>query len=584
MAQEPNLKINVNADTSQFSRGMRQAQGALQEFSKVAKTAFSPLGTAIAGVTAAVAGVTAAIAKLSEQNQALGDEWGRLTSGMAASWDTFKTAVANTNFTGILNDMREAARLARDLYDATDALGEINTAYNISLARQSKTINELQVKLRDASATDEERLEAGQKLLEIYSELEKNPTRGLLNVSEASLDKMAGKLGYQLKGATEDALKATRREVEDFFVWLGSEAGEAWSAAYAEAASDPAKLLQTTIEAQNAGLSDNLRGLLYNYQNNVGDKDRIAMEEAVTAYYNQQAKLSGETMRIQTQINSIKAGQAKDDERNAAAYQKSLKAQEQANKEALRAAAQAAGEVAAADEDMAKAANDSYEAWRRLNNMETQPFDNTELQMYAESLREVVKYEAQMVDETELLQGALDRMQDKINGVVDKSFELTQVFGEELVKAIESGLVGAFDALADAIGGVTDGGFENVIKALLNPLADMAIRVGTLIMLSGEAIEALKASLTTLFGGSAIIAGAALVAVGVAAKAGLAAIGSGNNFASSSPYVASGSYGSAGADYETRELQVNVTGTLRADGDQLEAVLNNTNKKKGYTT
>ena len=56
------------------------------------------------------------------------------------------------------------------------------------------------------------------------------------------------------------------------------------------------------------------------------------------------------------------------------------------------------------------------------------------------------------------------------------------MLGEELVKAIESGLISAFDALADVIGGVTEGGFANVAKALIEPLADMAIRVGTLIM------------------------------------------------------------------------------------------------------
>ena len=36
MAQEPNLKVNVGADTSQFERGMRQAKGDLKAFDKPA--------------------------------------------------------------------------------------------------------------------------------------------------------------------------------------------------------------------------------------------------------------------------------------------------------------------------------------------------------------------------------------------------------------------------------------------------------------------------------------------------------------------------------------------------------------------
>jgi len=250
---------------------------------------------------------------------------------------------------------------------------------------------------------------------------------------------------------------------------------------------------------------------------------------------------------------------------------------------AARAAAQEAGEVAAADEEMAKAADEAYEAWRRLNNMENHPFNNDELLMYAQSLKEVVDYEKELADLNELLANNQDALNERLTKSIDNAEELAAVFGEELVKSIESGLVGAFDALADAIGGVTEGGFENVARAMIEPLADMAIRVGTIIMLSGEAIESLKASLVAFFGGSAILAGAALIGVGVAAKAGLAALGN-NNYASSSSYVASSSYGNGGGDYETRDVNIHVSGQLRADGDQLVAVIENTTDRNNYTT
>lgn len=573
--KSPNLKVNVTADTSSFDKGMQKAKSELSEFQKVATAPFRTAATAAAAFAAAVAGVAKAVSALSEQNQKLGDSWGRLTAGMTASWDAFKTAVANTSFSGVLADMREANRLARDLYDARDAMGEIETAYNIALARQAPLINDLTLKLRDATLSEKERVRAGEELLRVYEELEKNPTRGLLNVSDAALDQIAGKLGYRLKGASEEALAATRREVEDFFVWLGTEAGEAWSSAFAAAASDPTKLMQTNIDAQNAGLSDNMRALLFNYQTKVGDKDRVAMEEAVTAYYNQQAKYSSETLRIQTQISSLRASETK-------SAGKGQKDPLKAIKEEARAAAAELAEVTAADEAMVQAGNEAYEAWRRLNNMETQPFSNDELMMYAKTLQDVVNYEAQIVDETELLQGALDRLQDKINGTLSRSEELATVFSEELVKSIENGLVGAFDALAEAISGVEQGGFSSVIKALVDPLADMAIRVGTLIMMSGAAIDALKESLIGFFGGSAILAGGALVAVGVAAKAGLASMANGSYSAPAS--VASGAYNTGGNDFETRDLTVQVTGKLVADGDQLTAVINNTNNRNGYTT
>lgn len=246
--------------------------------------------------------------------------------------------------------------------------------------------------------------------------------------------------------------------------------------------------------------------------------------------------------------------------------EKLRKKQKQAYQEmqqAAREAAEEAGDVAAADAEMARMADEVYEKWRAINGMETKPFNDDELKMYAKALQDVVNYEAQWVDENAILQDYLDRTQDKINGVITKSEELGEAISENLVSAIEDGLVGAFDALADVIGGVTDGGMEQVVKALLEPLADMAIKAGTLIMMSGTAIEALKESLTNFFGGSAVVAGAALVAVGIAAKAGLAAIGNrGAGATAVSSYSSSGSpYGAGGIS--SAELVVRVEGEVK---------------------
>ena len=65
-------------------------------------------------------------------------------------------------------------------------------------------------------------------------------------------------------------------------------------------------------------------------------------------------------------------------------------------------------------------------------------------------------------------------------------------------------------------------------------------------------------------------------------KAGLSNVASGNYAAS--PSVASGSYGYGGGDYETRDVNIHVSGKLEADGDSLVAVINDTNNRNGYTT
>jgi len=73
------------------------------------------------------------------------------------------------------------------------------------------------------------------------------------------------------------------------------------------------------------------------------------------------------------------------------------------------------------------------------------------------------------------------------------------------------------------------------------------------------------------------------VALGSAVKSSLSAVASGDYSAAGGGYSGGYSGSSGGGDYETREVNVYVTGTLEADGDKLVTVINNTNKKNYYT-
>ena len=255
--------------------------------------------------------------------------------------------------------------------------------------------------------------------------------------------------------------------------------------------------------------------------------------------------------------------------------EKQRKAQEKAERErlaALREEAAAIAEVREADEAYAQESIDTYNALRERNGWtDRSPFSNDELMMYASALKDVIDYETELADITNMLATNQDNLNKKLSESLEgteafrqKAEELGKAISEQLVSALEDGLVGAFNSLADVLAGVTDGSFENVTKALIEPLADMAIKAGTLIMMSGTAIEALKESLIGFFGGNAVLAGAALVAVGVAAKAGLAAIGNrGASGSTVSSYSSSGvGYGGYGG-VQSAELVVRVEGTVK---------------------
>ena len=266
------------------------------------------------------------------------------------------------------------------------------------------------------------------------------------------------------------------------------------------------------------------------------------------------------------------------------------KKQKQAYQEmqqAARAAAEEARAAADADEEMNRMADETYRKWRDASGLPpVQPFDNDMLRIMNANLKETIDYMEEMELLGPFLEKSLDECTSKAReglwNMKDAAEELDKEIAENLVDAISSGLVGAFDALADVIGGGTDGGMEQVLKALVEPLAEMAIKTGTLVMMSGLAIDKLLNVLK--FAGNplgAVAAGAALVAVGVAAKAGLAAIGNHGNSGTGISSVSSSAspYGGA-TGVQSAELVVRVEGTVKGSDIILSGqnTLNNWNR------
>ena len=184
--------------------------------------------------------------------------------------------------------------------------------------------------------------------------------------------------------------------------------------------------------------------------------------------------------------------------------------------------------------------------------------------------------------DTTPLQHSTDEVDDFIDKL-KKQQEKVEDISNGFASALQNGMLDALDELAVAIGsGEWDTGA--MLKALVTPLADMAISAGVIVSGLGEAIQAMKTSLTTLQGPVAIAAGAALIAAGVAAKAGLAAIarngGSGSTSGSAgNPYTYAGGYGAAaaGAGYGG---QIELSGSVTVKGQDIQIALDNYNNNR----
>lgn len=125
---------------------------------------------------------------------------------------------------------------------------------------------------------------------------------------------------------------------------------------------------------------------------------------------------------------------------------------------------------------------------------------------------------------------------------------------------------GAVQSITDAAMGVENAGFEQVMAAVMQPIANTAMQLGEMLIAEGLAISAFKNSLSSLNPAVALAAGAALLAVGAALSSGIKALGggasSGTATAASAGTSSAGSSVAGGIETYEQEITVRVTGTL----------------------
>lgn len=164
----------------------------------------------------------------------------------------------------------------------------------------------------------------------------------------------------------------------------------------------------------------------------------------------------------------------------------------------------------------------------------------------------------------------------------------------DLSQELESIMTSSFEnigmSIGNLVGDLATGGdaWSNFANTAISAFGDMAIAVGKMAISTGAATLGIKAALESLNGYAAIAAGVALVALGAAVKIGLSNIASGNYGSAGAVATSTGSYGgsssSLGTGFETRDITVNVKGTLRGEGNQLLAVIENENTRRNHTT
>lgn len=566
MASEPNMKIGIGANTQDFEKGARKVKQEMRDLDKVSADALASIGSAMGVDTQKLTQFTNALSGLGSKLQQTGNE------GAAAFG---KMITAATPLAGVIAGIGIAgATLAfKALNDEAEAFKNTVAGANIELMTTAY-VETFRQALHDMHS------ETGKAAAETMSSFEKAwktawprfvealrsgaiPVPGQMigsgiSKSNANIESAEGKATDAAK-LTDDIYKLERKRKEQ--------------------AVELAKI--------NAQIADNIAIARDNSQGVLARQNAIAEAERL---YAQKKEMTVELEGQLAVLYKQRSDQASD---NIAAADATL-AQEARRFEVERAITLEETSLRRIKNTVANISKKETEEMKKQQELLQQRIDTigslsafegginvpaiklpTELVL---PQNEVNDFKAHLVADLGFVRIGVALDPDSVEKVRDFSHEI-----ESLVSQAAEGIGEAIGQLGAALISGKDP-WTAFANSAMSSFGDMAIAVGKIAISAGMATLGIKAAFEKLNGYVAIAAGVALIAVGTAVKSGLSSIANGNYSASSGTVNYSSLASSPSSNAEQKDIYVKVSGTLKADGDQLLAVISNAEETNRITT
>lgn len=561
--KQPNMKVNVTADNGDLSRKMKDSKVAVKDFEKVSGDALDSFASALGVNTGQVEKMANAIKGLGDKMQKSGSEGVKSFGQLLSSVSGFSAALAGVGIAGVVASFKALNEQAETFKGTLEGASlDLMTQSYIDTYRQ--VLNDFN---RETAKTV---AEAEQSWKIAWNTFTTNLSYVITSGSIKAGDSVLGGLLKILQGGDKEAAAAATQ-------------------AATEAMRLTERMYNIQVQLNNKTVEwARMERQIAEYKRIAYDKsvDTATQQEAlnkatqlIEQRYKEEARLKKQLADLQFQYNDLassslediqKANQLRVDEENTVARMNNALRELSKRQATIRLNAEKeveAREQALAAAQALAASKASLADWRA--NAEISAENN---------LADMLPKGAETTTEVGLA--------IPVTPVLDTS---TLV---DITNELQSVMTSAFDtigvSIGELIGDLATGGdaWGNFANTAIGAFGDMAISIGKMAISTGVATLGIKAALESLNGYVAIAAGTALVALGAAVKAGLSNIASGS-YSSSANVATAGGYGSTnmlGADFETREMKVEVTGTLRASGNELLTVIENENTRKKHTT
>ena len=564
MANEPKMKIGIGADTGDFDKGAKKVKQEMRDLSKVSNDAFSSIGKAIGVDTGKLEQFSSALQGLGNKLQQTGNAGAQAFGSILKSIGPVATGIAGLGIAG-------AVAAFKALKGEAEAFGNTIDGLNLKLSTQAY-IDTYRQALHDANS------ETGKSVGEAMANWQKGWARFKSNVTATFVQWVAGEdtvgLGEAWKKVSSSIDEAT----------AAAERNEARGNQLAEVMKRELDVRKEVadIDVQIA----EQRRIIRDRSEDVKARSEAEaqLRELITQKVQKQTAIAQELYELHAAMDD-EAGSSYEDMQKVVSLYESWKGQIASASDQLAMVDRYANSIKTSTDDTAK--NIARIKALRESGSELQSVGSgatignavsVPTQLLVPPPEVISEFKAHLV--AELGDGITIAI-----AIDPDSVEKIHDISNELVSVATSMAENVGSAIGTLLGDLMTGGnaWENFANAALSAFGDMAIAIGKIAISTGLASEGIKAALKLENPYVAIAAGVALVALGTAVKAGLSNISNGN-YSSGAGVATSNTSSAISGDYEQRDVYVNVEGTLVADGDQLLAVINNTEKKNRFTT
>lgn len=302
MGKIGDIWVRLGLKKEGFTKGIEDAKKETRGFGQT-------LGGIKAGAVAVWAAIGTAVVKFGQEmlsaTNRIGDAWNRTTVQMKAGWDVFLQSLSTWNWDNFIGKIKESAAAAKELQNALDFEFEATNSINLQKSAYAEELASLQIEMRDATKSYEERAAAAQKYLSIVKPIYQQEIDLRKQLMEANMSKWLAGSGLQ---DTEE----NRRNLANFLVDYGKN-------------QDLIDAV-TTYNDKNASREDweKARDYLFSYGEQTGnyaaaslariyetmrgDEDTQPLVDSIIAYNNAKAAYDQETRRVQSSLNTALAG------------------------------------------------------------------------------------------------------------------------------------------------------------------------------------------------------------------------------------------------------------------------------------